>query len=73
MAVGNHFAFDEGLNNTTWGIDVMEGVTHLASGVAAANALTDYYSDAIDTGALALGMPMALMGVDTSDPLLPVI
>ncbi|MBM3589226.1 MAG: DUF4214 domain-containing protein [Alphaproteobacteria bacterium] len=68
VAVGNHFAFDEGLNNTTWGIDVMDSVTHLASTVTAANALTDRYSDAIGTGASSLGMPMSLMGIDANEP-----
>ena len=68
VSVGNHFAFDEGLNNTTWGIDVMDSVTHLASTVTDANALTDRYSDAIGTGASSLGMPMSLVGIDVDEP-----
>jgi hypothetical protein len=62
VAVGNYFAFDKGINNTTWGIDVMDSVTSVASTVTAANALTDSYSAAIATGtasssAMLLGVP----------------
>ena len=69
VAVGNHFAFDEGLNNTTWGIIVMDGVSYLASSVTYANYLTDRYSDAISAGASSLAMPMSLVGIDASDPI----
>ena len=66
VTVGNYFAFDEGLNNTTWGIDVMDSVTSLSSTVTAANALTDRYSDMISTGTSSSAMMVDLTGVDTS-------
>lgn len=69
VSVGNYFAFNEGLNNTTWGIDVMDSVTHLASTVTAANALTDSYANSIVAGTSSSAMPMYLMGVDTGDAL----
>ena len=68
VSVGNHFAFDSGLNNTTWGIDVMDSVTHLASTFTDANALTNRYWDAISTGASSLAMPMSLMGIEANEP-----
>jgi hypothetical protein len=62
VTVGEYFAFDKGINNATWGIDVMDSVTSVASTVTAANALTDSYSAAIATGtasssAMLLGVP----------------
>lgn len=69
VTVGNHFTFGEGLNNTTWGIDVMDSVASASSTVTAANALTNSYSDTISTGASSLAMPMSLIGIDANDPM----
>ena len=44
VAVGEHFALLQGLNNGTWGQNVMAGVTSTASSVAAANAMADGFA-----------------------------
>jgi hypothetical protein len=69
VAVGNYFAFDKGINNTTWGIDVMDSVTSVAITVTAANALTDSYSAAIATGTSSSSAMLAgLPDLNAADP-----
>ena len=51
--VGMDFAFSEGLSNTTWGKDVMSGVTSVMSTVDAAMSKTDAYGIAASSGATA--------------------
>jgi len=74
VAVGNYFAFDKGINNTTWGIDVMDSVTSVASTVTAANALTDSYSAAIATGTSSSSATLAgLPDLNAADPAIGLI
>ena len=51
--VGMDFAFSEGLSNTTWGKDVMSGVTSVMSTVDAAMSKTDAYGIAASSGGIA--------------------
>ena len=44
VAVAEHFALAQGLNNGTWSQNVMAGVTSASSTVTAANAMTDNYA-----------------------------
>jgi len=62
VTVGKYFAFDKGINNATWGIDVMDSVTSVAITVTAANSLTDSYSTAISTGITSLATQMNSLG-----------
>ena len=74
VTVGEYFAFDKGINNTTWGIDVMDSVTSVASTVTAANALTDSYSAAIATGTSSSSAMLAgLPNLNAADPAIGLI
>jgi hypothetical protein len=74
VTVGEYFAFDKGINNATWGIDVMDSVTSVASTVTAANALTDSYSAAIATGTSSSSAMLAgLPNLNATDPAIGLI
>lgn len=74
VTVGEYFALNNGLNNTTWGIDVMDSVTSVASTVTAANALTDSYSAAIATGTSSSSAMLAgLPDLNAADPAIGLI